>query len=255
MPRPKIETGGVTDVGRRREHNEDAWTIFQMSGGERLVCVVADGMGGHLAGEVASTRAVETIERELREAGTADPSTTLLRALQQANTVIWAEARDDSAKGGMGTTAVCAIVEVVDGGARAWLANVGDSPAFLVSPDGARQVTRDHSWVAEQVAAGELRPEEVATHPYRSILTRCLGTEPDVRVDVYEPLELKTGDALVLCSDGLTEHVHVGEIAEHVARAAGAQAAAQSLVDLANTRGGHDNTTVIVIRTPPVSTS
>ena len=117
---------------------------------------------------------------------------------------IWSEARDDPAKAGLGTTVVCAIVDPGPDGARAWLANVGDSPAFLVSPDGARQVTRDHSWLAEQVAAGELRPEDVASHPYHSILTRCLGTEQTVQVDLPD-------EALLLCSDGLTAHVGAEE--------------------------------------------
>ena len=253
MSRPRIETGGVTDVGRRREHNEDAWTIFSAPGvGNddvgRLVCVVADGMGGHLAGEVASARAVETIERELRAVGAADPADALRTVLQQANAVIWSEARDDPAKAGMGTTVVCAIVDPGPDGARAWLANVGDSPAFLVSPDGARQVTRDHSWVAEQVAAGDLRPEDVVSHPYRSILTRCLGTEQTVQVDLYEPVDLRPGEALLLCSDGLTEHVGAEEITPLVARAASPEEAAQALVNLANKRGGSDNTTVVIAR-------
>ena len=258
MSGPGIETGGVTDVGRRREHNEDAWTVFPVAGeasreAGRLVCVVADGMGGHLAGEVASARAVETIERELRAAEPGDPAVALRSALEQANAAIWSEARDDPAKAGMGTTVVCAIVDSTAGaacGARAWLANVGDSPAFLIAADGtaARQLTRDHSWVAEQVAAGDLRPEEAESHPYRSILTRCLGTEPAVEVDLYEPIDLQPGDSLVLCSDGLTEHVGAEEIAPIVARSAGPEVAARALVDLANKRGGRDNTTVVIAR-------
>ena len=255
MSRPRIETGGVTDVGRRREHNEDAWVIFEIPGAgdddaARLVCVVADGMGGHLAGEVASARAVETIARELRAARSAEPADALRSALQQANAAIWTEARDDPAKAGMGTTVVCAIVDAGPDGARAWLANVGDSPAFVVSADGAatRQVTRDHSWVAEQVAAGDLRPEDVASHPYRSILTRCLGTEQTVRVDLYEPLDLRPGDALLLCSDGLTEHVRADEIAPLVAPAGSPEDAARALVDLANKRGGSDNITIVIAR-------
>ena len=148
----------------------------------------------------------------------------------------------------MGTTVVCAIVDGGTDGARAWLANVGDSPAFLVSAGEARQVTRDHSWVAEQVAAGDLRPEDVASHPYRSILTRCLGTEQAVQVDVYEPVDLRPGDALLLCSDGLTEHVGAEELAAIVAPAGSPEAAAQALVDLANKRGGSDNTTVVIAR-------
>ena len=261
MSQPTIEAIGLTDVGQVREHNEDAWSVFRFDGEgraggsargspKRIACVVADGMGGHSAGEVASARAVEIIERELRARPAADPIDNLRQALEEANRVIWQEALAEPAKAGMGTTAVCAVVDVPDGqsAAAVRVANVGDSPAYVVSNGETRQITRDHSWVAEQVARGFLSPEEAVEHPYRHILTRALGTEQTVQVETYEPLELQPGDSLLLCSDGLTEHVRSDEIASVVAEAGGIDAAARALVDLANQRGGLDNITVVVVR-------
>lgn len=245
MSELRIETGGVSDVGRRRDHNEDAWRVFRVGAdAARLVCAVADGMGGHLAGEVASDRAMETVEREFGARDDDDAAMALGEILEHANTRVWQEAQDDPEKAGMGSTVVCAVID----GAVAHLANVGDSPAYLVSQGQARQITRDHSWVAEQVAAGDIRPEDAESHPYRHILTRCLGAEETVQVELYETVELRPGDALVLCSDGLTAHVTPEEIGPILSQASSPEAAAQALVDLANERGGTDNITVVVAR-------
>lgn len=240
-----IETAGLTDVGQRRDHNEDAWTVFSTGPDPgRLVCLVADGMGGHLAGEVASARAVETIERELGERTADEPATALRAALERANAVIWDEGQHDQDKAGMGSTAVCAVIE----GGRIIVANVGDSRAYLVSTGEARQITRDHTWVAEQLAIGDIRPEDAAEHPYRHVLTRSLGAESSVQVELYEPFEPEAGDVLILCSDGLTDHLASEEIGPVVAEAPTVEDVARRLVDLANQRGGHDNITVVVAR-------
>jgi serine/threonine protein phosphatase PrpC len=240
-----IEIAGLTDVGQRRDHNEDAWTVFSTGPEqERLVCVVADGMGGHLAGEVASARAVETIERELGEHAADEPATALRAALERANAVIWDEGQRDRDKSGMGSTVVCAVIE----GDRILVANVGDSRAYLVSNGQARQITHDHTWVAEQLVAGDIRPEDVVEHPYRHVLTRSLGAENAVEVELYEPFEPEAGDVLILCSDGLTDHVASEEIGAIVAETPAAETAARRLIDLANQRGGHDNITVVVAR-------
>ena len=252
---PRIETSALSDVGRRRDHNEDAWAVFgigENSGGEdsggegsgRLVCVVADGMGGARAGEVASALAVETLRQRLREPSAVEPATTLRTALEQAHAAILDTARADPDKAGMGTTAVCALLD----GARAYLANVGDSPAILIGDGGARQLTRDHAWVAEQVAAGEVAPEDAELHPFRHVLTRSLGGEESVEVELYDPFELGPSETLLLCSDGLTEHVRLDELAPLVTAAPTLEAAARALVDLANARGGSDNITVVLAR-------
>jgi PPM family protein phosphatase len=235
-----FDIGSLTDVGRRRPGNEDSLDVLPM--GEGTLCVVADGMGGHQAGEVASRLAVETI-RHVFLRNDAEPAEALSTAIRVANRSVFDESESDPEKQGMGTTVVCALLH----NGRAYLANVGDSPAFLVRGNEAMQVTQDHSWVAEEVSRGVLQAEDAANHPYRHILTRCLGVTEDVEVQVYEPLELYSGDVLILCSDGLSEHVHLEDLAEAV-EGRSAQAAAERLVALANERGGSDNITVIVAR-------
>ena len=241
MASEQIAVGTATDVGRRRDHNEDAGTTFTTDDGW-TVCVVADGMGGHLAGEVASAIAVEVVERELKGPLT-DVQAALRAAIEQANRQIWEESQQDPEKAGMGSTIVVAALNHE----QVFLANAGDSPAFLVRDGVAEQVTHDHGIVAEQVAAGLLTAEDAEHHPFRHVLTRCLGVEDTVDVEVYAPLEARSGDMLVLCSDGLTEHVRLNEVAPF-ATEPDPEAAAQSLVNLANDRGGHDNITVVVAR-------
>lgn len=239
-----IQTAGVTDVGRRRDHNEDQWAIIT-PGDAALVLVVADGMGGHLAGEVASEMAVETLKRELTSVRE-DPSASLKAAIEIANREIWQAAEADPQKQGMGTTIVAAVI--VDG--VAYLANAGDSPAYLVRERAAEQVTDDHGLVAEQVRAGYISEEDAEHHPFRHMLTRCLGVDENVEVQTYEPRPLQAGDVLILCSDGLTEHVRRNEVGELAGQDHGISPddIARTLIHLANERGGHDNITVVVGR-------
>jgi protein phosphatase len=241
MAETKLLIGSATDVGQRRDHNEDDLVTFPTEDGG-YVLVVADGMGGHLAGEVASAKAVEILRREFQRA-TDDPSAALRAAIELANREIWDEAASDPEKAGMGSTVVAAVVV----GSRVYLANAGDSPAYLVRGGQAEQITRDHGLVAEQVEAGIIKEEDAEHHPYRHILTRCLGAEASVEVEVYSPRELQAGDLLVLCSDGLTEHIQRGELAELIASLDPEQVA-RDLVNVANERGGHDNITVVVAR-------
>jgi PPM family protein phosphatase len=241
MAETKLLIGAATDVGQRRDHNEDAFVTFPTEDGGQVL-VVADGMGGHLAGEVASAKAIVVIRRELQRA-TDDPSSALRAAIELANREIWDEAASDPEKAGMGSTVVAAIVI----GNRAYLANAGDSPAYLVRGGQTEQVTRDHGLVAEQVEAGIIKEEDAEHHPYRHILTRCLGAEASVEVEVYSPRELLPGDLMVLCSDGLTEHVQRRELADLIASLDPEQVA-RDLVRVANERGGHDNITVVVAR-------
>jgi protein phosphatase len=241
MAEANLMVGSATDVGQRRDHNEDAFVTFETEDGA-TVLVVADGMGGHLAGEVASAMAIETLQRDLTRLD-GDPGDALRTVIERANLEIWQESERDSEKAGMGSTIVVAIVR--DG--QAYLANAGDSPAYLIRDGQTEQITRDHGLVAEQVEAGIIREEDAENHPYRHILTRCLGVEEHVEVEVYPPLALQPGDVLVLCSDGLTEHVKRREVAA-LAVGADSTEVAQSLVDVANQRGGHDNITVVVAR-------
>jgi protein phosphatase len=237
----KLQIGAATDVGRRRDHNEDAYATFATADGG-AVLVVADGMGGHLAGEVASALAIEVLQRELTRPA-ADRAAALRAAVERANQEIWEEAERDAAKAGMGSTIVAAIL--IDG--RAYLANAGDSPAYLVRGGETEQLTHDHGLVAEQVEAGMIDEQDAEHHPFRHILTRCLGADAQIDVELYPPRELAAGDVLVLCSDGLTEHVKKREVAALVAAADPAEAA-RGLIAVANQRGGHDNITVVVAR-------
>jgi protein phosphatase len=248
MAETNLQVGSATDVGQRRDHNEDAFVTFDTEDGA-TVLVVADGMGGHLAGEVASAIAIEVLQRELTSVADG-PGEALKAAIEQANLEIWQESERDQEKAGMGSTIVAAIV--LDG--QAYLANAGDSPAYLIRDGQTEQVTRDHGLVAEQVEAGIIREEDAENHPYRHILTRCLGVEEQVEVELYPPRELQAGDVLVLCSDGLTEHVRKREVAA-LATGADSTEVAQALVDVANQRGGHDNITVVVARVAGESTA
>jgi protein phosphatase len=241
MAQTVLQVGSATDVGRRRDHNEDDLVTFVAPDGS-TVLVVADGMGGHKAGEVASAIAVRVLRRDLTQPGT-DPTAALRAAIEQANLEVWREAEDDPEKAGMGTTVVAAIVV----GDRAYLANAGDSPAYLVRDGTAEQITHDHGLVAEQVRAGLITEEDAEHHPYRHMLTRCLGVDPSVEVEVYPPRTLQSGDVLVLASDGLTEHVRRHEIAA-LTTATDPTQVALGLIAVANQRGGHDNTTVGVAR-------
>jgi len=241
MAETNLQVGSATDVGRRRDHNEDAFVTFEAEDGS-LVLVVADGMGGHLAGEVASAMAIEILQRELQPAA-ADPAAALRAAIELANREIWNEAARDAEKAGMGSTIVAAIVR----DNQAYLANAGDSPAYLVRAGQTDQITHDHGLVAEQVEAGIIAEEDAEHHPFRHILTRCLGAEADVEVELYPPRELQAGDVLVLCSDGLTEHIKKREVAALI-EDPDPDEIARGLIDVANQRGGHDNITVVVAR-------
>jgi protein phosphatase len=241
MAETHLEVGSATDVGQRRDHNEDDLVTFATDDGA-TVLVVADGMGGHLAGEVASAMAIEILKREITQPAD-DPGGKLQAAIELANQEIWEEASRDAEKAGMGSTIVAAIVV----GNQAYFANAGDSPAYLIRNGQAEQVTHDHGLVAEQIRAGLIREEDADHHPFRHILTRCLGAESNVEVEVYPPLALQDGDLLVLCSDGLTEHVNKRELASLIV-ATEPKEIAEALVSVANERGGHDNITVVAAR-------
>lgn len=231
----KLVAAGVTDIGRAREGpNEDGF----LDESRRLSLVaVADGMGGHRAGEVASATALEAVQ-------TAMVSGTSLRdAIEGANDAVLEKSVSDQQLRGMGTTLTAGTLGS-DG--NLLIGHVGDSRAYLVRDGNLTQITNDHSLVEEMVREGELTPEQAETHPQRSIITRALGIDPAVDVDVY-PVQLRAGDRILLCSDGLTTMVRSEEIAEILAGEPDAGRAAQRLVDAANAAGGEDNVTVVVV--------
>lgn len=229
----RLLAGGATDRGRVREGNEDGYLLEP-----RLrLFAVADGMGGHRGGEVASATALETLRSHLR-AGGGD----LLDAVRRANRAVLERAATDTALTGMGTTLTAALG--TDEGVT--LAHVGDSRAYLLRAGVLRRLTTDHSLVGELVREGRITEAEATMHPYRSVVTRALGVDDALEVDIV-PVPLEPGDRVLLCSDGLTSMLPDTTIAEVLAAEADPTRAANRLVDLANEAGGEDNITVVVI--------
>ena len=231
--------GAASDVGRVRTGNEDAFVA------EPMVVGVADGMGGHQAGEVASAIAVRTLLDRLGE-GAPDVEAALA-AVVEANTAIFNGARNNTEQRGMGTTLTAMIVLADDDPIRRFvLLNVGDSRTYLMRGSRLRRVTVDHSYVQELVSTGHITEVEAQSHPRRNIVTRALGIEATVRVDTWV-LPFVKGDRYLLCSDGLVDEVDDREITKVMSANRDAQRAAQALVDIANSHGGRDNVTVVVV--------
>ena len=233
----RLKFGAATDVGMVRQSNEDAFSA------EGELFIVADGMGGHNAGEVASALAVTTMKSGARN-GLTEPS-QFREIVQQANTAIYTASLDDSAQSGMGTT-VTALAVLPGEEPRVMVANVGDSRTYVLRDGILRRVSVDHSYVQELVSTGHITEAEARNHPRRNIVTRALGIEPTVRVDT-EVLPIVRGDRFVLCSDGLVDEASDDDIANLIIANANPQACAQALIELANSMGGRDNTTVVVV--------
>ncbi len=238
----------LSDTGRVRPHNEDYVDFFvppdpQQRALKGAIYLVADGMGGHQAGEVASRGAVDLVIRGYYDDPSRDVGKSLVRAIQAANQQLHAQAQADQSKSGMGTTLVAAVVL----GRKVHVANVGDSRAYLINNRSISQITEDHSWVEEQVRAGLLTHEQAKRHPQRNLVTRALGSKPAVEVDLFEG-EISKGDRLLLCSDGLTGRVEDHEVAA-IVRQHPPREATRILVDMANERGGNDNITVLIVST------
>ena len=230
--------GSATDVGVVRANNEDTLLV------DEVLFAVADGMGGHAAGEVASLAAVEA----LRAAFAQRPHTVegLIEAVRVANSAVWDRAADDPNLRGMGTTlTVVALVEE-EGEEHVAIANVGDSRAYLMRDGELGMLTDDHSVAEQLVREGRLTPEEAAVHPQRHVLTRVLGMAPEVEVDCYPILPFR-GDRYLLCSDGLVNEVADDDIASTLRRVSEPQEAVNELVAMAREAGGHDNITIVLV--------
>jgi protein phosphatase len=213
---------------------------------DRGVFIVADGMGGHAAGEVASEMAVRIIARELGDVSAttnAEAADLIRHSVIEANTAIFQRTLSEQDKRGMGTTATAMVV--LDD--KYLIGQVGDSRAYLLRDGTLLQLTKDHSYVQEQVDAGYLSPEEARTHPYSNVITRCVGANVDVLPDVYSGT-LHVGDVYLLASDGLTGMIEDDDLMKMMQKLREPQKLADELVDEANRRGGLDNVTVIVIR-------
>lgn len=231
-----LQWASLTDVGRVRDHNEDS--VWPEAGAgntdTRLVAGVADGMGGHAGGEIASRTAIEAA---VGMGGSASVR------VQAANLAVIDTAARQPRLAGMGTTLTLAIV-AEDGTTD--IAHVGDSRAYRVHDGRLEQITADHSYVAEMIDAGRLTPEEASVHPYRSVVTRAIGLDPGVDVDTHQVL-LEVGDRLILCSDGLTSMLDDAAVAEILVGHDDPAAAVAALVEAANLTGGADNISVVVV--------
>jgi PPM family protein phosphatase len=224
----------ASDLGRQRQGNEDSYFV------RAPLFVVADGMGGAQAGEVASEMAVESFDRGLPDGSPAD---ALVKVIEDANRRIHDRSRAESQRAGMGTTVTAAYV----GEQEVTIAHVGDSRAYLLRDGKLERLTRDHSLVGELVARGKLTEEQAETHPQRSVITRALGPEPDVQVDVRS-YQARGGDRFMVCSDGLTSMVPEARVTEILERAGSLEQAGRELIAAANDAGGRDNITVILFR-------
>ena len=247
----QITSCGMTDVGRKRNHNEDNFLVND----ELQLFIVCDGMGGHAGGEVASAIAIHAIEEAFEEAFSKnklnDPSNpfpedlareNLRFAVLLAGRRIYEAAQADRSFKGMGTTCVALFVLRNN----AYIGHVGDSRCYMVRDQEITQITEDHSWVNEQIQAGLLTEKEGRNHKLKNVITRSLGFNEEVEVDILMRA-LRSGDQILMCSDGLSNLVEAEEIKDHLMRY-GPQAAARQLINLACERGGDDNITVLILK-------
>src|SRR5512135_2591486 len=236
-----------TDVGMIRSGNEDNFAVRDW--GNRGLFIVADGMGGHAAGEVASEMAVQTIERELetlRDPNDTEAEEKVAEALREANRNIHDRTITEVDKQGMGTTASVLMLWQ----SKYLIGQVGDSRVYLLRDGELQQLTKDHSYVQEQVDAGFLTPEQARYHPYSNVITRCVGASPEVEPDIYEG-DVKVGDLFLVASDGLTGMVDDRRLQILLMSRAAPERKVHALIAEANGRGGLDNITAIVVQIAP----
>jgi PPM family protein phosphatase len=251
--RMDIVAYGLSHVGRQRQHNEDSFLVAD----DAKLFLVADGMGGHAAGEIASRIAVDSISEFILHTKEDDgtwphaydehfkrSTNRLMAAVRMANTRVLEAMRKDARLRGMGTTVVACLAD----GETMSVAHVGDSRAYMIRDQKLQRITNDHSWVFEQVQAGMLTEAEAEKHPLRNVITRALGGALQVNPDASE-IEVRPGDVFLLCSDGLTGMVPEEEILRVVTQSSGdLQKACQRLIEEANERGGLDNVTAILVK-------
>ena len=236
-----MKTYSITDVGKKRSSNQDfVYASDQPVGNLPGLLIVADGMGGHNAGDLASRYTVETMVDYIEKAAETRPIPLLGSAISLANETVLQKAGSDKSLEGMGTTVVAATVEED----CLYIANVGDSRLYLLNKD-IEQITRDHSLVEEMIRQGELQRKDARSHPDKNIITRAVGVYPQVKIDFFD-VNLEAGDIILLCSDGLTNMVEDEEILKIVKGAQSLEEAGNALVEKANQNGGRDNISVVL---------
>jgi protein phosphatase len=239
-----MESYAQTDVGLKRNNNQDfVYASDHRIGALEGLLIVADGMGGQAAGDLASRLCVEAMVDTIE--GSADRGTVrvLAKAIRAANKAVSGRAQSDPDLEGMGTTLVCAAPDH----GNLYVANVGDSRLYILDDDRIEQITHDHSLVEEMVRAGKLRPEQARNHPKKNIITRAIGEEGDPQIDFFD-VALNRGDIVLLCSDGLTNMVEDERIFQIVHSCQTLQEAGKKLIDAANNAGGKDNISVVLAK-------
>ncbi|QSX06858.1 Stp1/IreP family PP2C-type Ser/Thr phosphatase [Sedimentibacter sp. zth1] len=234
-----------TNSGKVRNNNEDNLIVYEY--GNYYLCVVADGMGGHKAGEIASNLTVETIKNYFVsriQKGSFKPPKFIMEAASLANKTVYEQSIIKEDYNGMGTTVTMAVIDKSE--KIAYIGNVGDSRTYLINKERISQITDDHTYVQELVKKGEITDLEAKHHSERNIITRAIGSQDEVDVDIFE-IEIDDEDTLLLCSDGLTTHINDNDIFEYINKF-GANCV-DKLISLANENGGTDNITVIIINT------
>ncbi len=241
----RLRVAYATDPGLEREENEDSVVVWRNKAGLDTLLVVCDGMGGHAAGQMASSIAVKTVTAVLAEDGSEGPDLDRLkRACKQANTAVFEAARDNPEWSGMGSTMVVVAIRENEVG----VLNVGDSPAYLFRDGKATMISQDHSWPAEQVRLGVIKPEDAATHPLRHRLTRAVGVWEQIQ-SFTDKLKLQEGDSIVLCSDGVeTAGVSVEEMGKILFKDGDLDRGAKRVIDRCRELGAPDNVTLAVAR-------
>lgn len=238
-----IESFSVTDIGKKRKLNQDfVYASDEPVGNLPNVYIVADGMGGHNAGDFASKCTVETITREIRGCFEKNAIRILSKAIMVANERIRQKAREDERLYGMGTTVVAATCI----GKYLQVANVGDSRLYIINEEEVRQVTRDHSLVEEMVRMGGIDRKAARNHPDKNIITRAIGARDTIEIDFFNE-ELQDGDIVLMCSDGLSNMLEDEEIGKILRKKGSLEERAEKLVEAANNNGGKDNIAVIII--------
>lgn len=238
-----MKSFSVTDVGMVRRDNQDYYFSSEKPiGNLPNLFVVADGMGGHSAGDFASRCAVATLVKSVEMDMSFNPIKIIRHAIETANEQVYQHAQNDPAKLGMGTTLVVATIV----GPFAYVANVGDSRLYLADEHELVQVTKDHSWIAEMVRRGEISQQEAMVSPNKNIITRAVGTGPSVEIDFFD-IQLEENVRILMCTDGLTNMVKDEEIRGMLCPSQDIEQTARLLVNSANEGGGRDNITVIII--------